>query len=210
MSRNPKPETQNPTPTRLFLLRHGEVEGAGTHLHGHVDVALTDRGYRQMAAVAERLRQEPLAAVYCSDLTRARTGAEQVAAGRDLPVVADPAFRELDMGRWDGRVMAELWREERAAVQGWWDDLEGYTLPGGESLATLRQRVLPALEALLARHRGQSVALVAHGGTNRVILFAALGLPLGRFHSLAQDYACVNLVEYFDDGNAVVRRANGV
>ena len=177
-------------------------------LHGHVDVALTERGQRQLAAVAERLSEEPFAAVYCSDLQRARSGAEQVAAGRGIPVVEDPAFRELDMGRWDGRVMAELWREERDGLQEWWDDLVGFTLPGGESLGTMRRRVLPALDRLVAQHCGETVALVAHGGTNRVILFEALGMDLARFHALAQDYACVNLLEYFPGGNTVVRLVN--
>jgi alpha-ribazole phosphatase len=198
-----------PPPTRLFLIRHGEVEGAGTHLHGHVDVALTARGQRQVAAVAQRLAGEPLAAVYCSDLQRARRGAEQLAAGRGVPVIADPAFRELDMGRWDGREMAALWREEGAALRTWWDDLEGFALPGGESLGTMRQRVLPAFGRMAQQHSGETVALVAHGGTNRVILFEALGMDLARFHALAQDYACVNLLEYFPDGNVVVKLVNG-
>lgn len=195
------------TPTRLFLVRHGEVPGEGV-LHGHVDVALTPRGVSQMARVAERLAAEPLAAVYASDLSRARDGAAAVARGRDLAVKEDPAFRELHMGRWDARSFRELWREERSLVQAWWADLEGFAVPGGESLAGLRDRVLPALRACLARHAGESVCLVAHGGVNRVILFDALGLPLGRFHALAQDYGCLNLVEYFPDGNAVVRLVN--
>ena len=206
---NLEPGTLNsPSPTRLFLIRHGEVEGAGLCLHGHVDVALTARGQRQLTAVAEGLREEPLAAVYCSDLVRARMGAEQVAAGRGIPVVENPAFRELDMGRWDGRVMAELWREERAGLQGWWDNLANFTLPDGESMGAMRQRVLPALNRLVAQHCGETVALVAHGGTNRVILFEALGMDLARFHALAQDYACVNLLEYFPGGNTVVRLVN--
>ena len=162
-----------------------------------------------MNAVAERLREEPLAAVYCSDLQRTRLGAERLAEGRSIPVIENPAFRELDMGRWDGRVMAELWREERAELQGWWDDLEGFTLPDGESMGQMSQRVLPALRRMLERHAGETVCLVAHGGTNRVILFDALGLPLSRFHSLAQDYACVNLLEFHADGNTVVRGVNG-
>ena len=56
---------------------------------------------------------------------------------------------------------------------------------------------------------GETVALVAHGGTNRVILFEALGMDLARFHALAQDYACVNRLEYFPDGNTVVKLVNG-
>jgi broad specificity phosphatase PhoE len=69
--------------------------------------------------------------------------------------------------------------------------------------------VLRALARVLTQHAGATVCLVAHGGVNRIILFDALGAPLTRFLTLAQDYGCVNLVEYFTDGNAVLRLANG-
>jgi alpha-ribazole phosphatase len=195
-------------PTRLFVARHGEVGGDGV-LRGQVDVPLTDRGLAQARQVAERLADEPLAAVYCSDLERSRVGAELVAHGRSLPVLADPAFRELDMGRWDALPMAEVWRRERDLLEAWWADLEGFVVPGGESMGQLRDRVLPALNAVLARHPGETVCLVAHGGVNRVILFEAVGIPLGRFHVLAQDYGCLNLLEYYPDGKVVVRLVNG-
>ncbi len=202
------PESPEGAPTRLFLIRHGEVEGDG-RLHGHVDAALTPRGVDQLESVAKRLADEPLAAVYCSDLRRSAQGAESLARGRRIPVRQDPAFRELDMGRWDGASFRDLWREEGDLVRAWWADLEGFVLPGGESLSGLRQRVLPALEEILARHAGETLALVAHGGVNRVIVFHALGLELARFHSVAQDYACVNLLEFHPDGEIVLRLLNG-
>jgi broad specificity phosphatase PhoE len=184
------------------------VEGHGA-LHGHVDVGLTAEGVRQLERVAERLADEPLAAVYSSDLQRARVGAEIVARGRAILPVADRDFRELDMGRWDGRPFREVWEAERELLEAWWGDLEGFVVPGGESLGQLRRRVLRALERVLTQHAGGTVCLVAHGGVNRVILLNLLGAPVARFLSLAQDYGCLNLVEYFADGNAVVRLVNG-
>ncbi|MBI5443917.1 MAG: histidine phosphatase family protein [Deltaproteobacteria bacterium] len=195
-------------PTRLFLVRHGEVEGDG-FLHGHTDVALTARGFAQLETVAERLRAEPLAAVYSSDLQRSRIGAELMARGRDVPVRHDPVFRELHMGEWDGRSVGELWDSDRARIQGWWADLESFVIPGGESLLDLKARIMGALGDLLARHPGESVCLVAHGGVNRVILFEALGLPLSQYHKLAQDYGCLNIIDYYRDGNTVISLVNG-
>lgn len=189
-------------------MRHRDVGGEGVR-HGHVDVPLTPLGESQMARVAERLAAEPLTAVYSSDLARSRRSAALVAGPHGLTPRPDPAFRELDMGRWDGRPFRDLWRQERAAVAAWWADLEGYALPGGESMAGLRDRVLPAVEQLLASHRGETLCLVAHGGVNRVILFDALGMPLARFHALSQDYGCVNLIEIHPDGARVVRLVNG-
>ena len=63
-------------------------------------------------------------------------------------------------------------------LEAWWADLEGFVVPGGESLGQLRRRVLRALGKLLARHPGETVCLVAHGGVNRVILLEALATPL--------------------------------
>ncbi len=196
------------SPTRLLLVRHGEVAGEGV-LHGHVDVPLTGEGRAQIRRLAGRIAREPLAAVYCSDLSRARESARILAAGRDVPVVPDPAFRELHMGRWDGRALADILAEEPEGIQAWWDDLEGFRLPGGESLADLRARVLPALQRVILRHRGETVCLVAHGGVTRVILFDALGLSLARFHRVAQDYGCLNRIEYHPDGVVVVGLING-
>ncbi len=198
------------SPTRLFLVRHGEVDGAGKALHGHVDVPLTARGTAQMQQAAARLADEPVAAVYASDLQRARIGAEIVARPHGLTPVVDPALRELDMGTWDGRPMADLWADSRRELEAWWADLEGFRLPGGESLADLRARVQPVVDRAVARHRGQTLCVVAHGGVNRVVLFAALGLALQQFHRVAQDYGCVNRIDYYPDGRTVVGCVNEV
>jgi alpha-ribazole phosphatase len=195
-------------PTRLFLVRHGEVAGDGV-LHGHVDVPLTPAGVRQMQVVAARLEGETFAAVYSSDLERARHSARIVADLQGAPRHQDPAFREMDMGDWDNRAFSELWQQEGDLLRQWWGDLAGFVVPGGESLARVRERVLPALAELLARHAGESICLVAHGGVNRIILLAELGSPLAKFHRLEQDYGCVNLIEYHPDGRTVVKLVNG-
>jgi alpha-ribazole phosphatase/probable phosphoglycerate mutase len=194
--------------TTLYLVRHGEVVGKGT-LYGHTEVPLTAEGERQLQRVAERLRAEPLAAVYASDLSRCRLGAETVAAVHGLDVVCDSSFRELNMGAWEGRTFSDLLRDEPEAMSTWWADLVGVRLPGGESLGDLRLRVLDGLSRLLERHRGQTVCLVAHGGTNRAILFEAMGLSLARFHCLAQDFGALNRIDYYEDGSAVVSLVNG-
>ena len=196
------------SPTRLYLVRHGEVEGDHV-LHGHVDVSLTPRGVEQLHAVSARLAPEPLCAVYSSDLQRSRLGAQAVAAPHRLPVTSWEAFRELAMGEWDGRPLREVWEGDRERLEHWWADIEGYVLPGGESLRLLSARVLTALAAVLDRHASEAVCLVAHGGVNRVILFDALGLPLAHYHKLVQDYGCVNVIDYHADGNRVVRLVNG-
>jgi alpha-ribazole phosphatase len=186
----------NPS-TWLYLIRHGEVEHtADGRFFGHTDVALSAAGLVQVDALGRQLALEPIEAVYASDLRRARQSAVPLAAARGFEPVVLPALREMAMGRWEGLTFREIREREPEALGQWLANLTTYPFPGGENLEGLRARVMPAVDAVLARHRGGRVAVVAHGGTNRVILAEALGLPLGHVLRLAQDYACWSLIEY--------------
>jgi alpha-ribazole phosphatase len=183
--------------TWVYLVRHGEVElAAEGRFFGHTDVELSAAGRIQVEALARQLAPEPIDAVYASDLRRARESAAPLAGTRGLAPVLVPALREMAMGRWEGLTFREIREREPETVAAWFGNLETFPFPGGESLQDLRARVLPALAEILARHAGGRVAVVAHGGTNRVILAEALGLPLGHLLRLAQDYAGWSVIEY--------------
>ena len=100
------------------------------------------------------------------------------------------------MGRWEGLTFREIREREPDGAARWLADPVTVRFPGGENLEDLRARVMPALAEILARHAGRRVAVVAHGGPNRVVLGEALGMPLGNILRFAQDYACWNLIEY--------------
>jgi broad specificity phosphatase PhoE len=166
---------------------------------GHTDVALSATGRLQVEALAVQLASEKLDAIYASDLRRARDSAAPLAGARGLAPVVVPALREMAMGRWEGLTFREIRERDPEAVAAWFASLESFPFPGGESLQDLRARVMPALGEILARHAGGHVAVVAHGGTNRVIIAEALGLPLGNLLRLAQDYAGWSVIEYRPD-----------
>jgi alpha-ribazole phosphatase len=194
--------------TWVYLARHGEVLHAGEgRFFGHTDVALSAAGLAQAAALAERLGAEPIEAVYASDLLRARQSATPLAAARGTGVVAVPPLREIGMGRWEGLTFAEIHAREPELCDRWLADPFTIPFPEGEDLTDLRARAVPALQTLVERHAGGRIAVVAHGGTNRVILGEALGLPLGNILRLAQDYAGWSLIEY-RGGAAVVHSVN--
>jgi phosphoserine phosphatase len=155
-------------------VRHGATEWNRRRIaQGHADVPLNDEGRRQAARLAERLAPEGVTAVYSSDLARALDTARPLAALKDLDVVADPAFREIDQGEWEG-----LGNDEIAAR---WPELWGparhfKARPGGESPAEVRARALEGLRRLVAAHPQGCVVVVSHGGTIRWLLAEALGL----------------------------------
>lgn len=196
------------TPTRMFLIRHGQVVNYENGAYnGHRDVNITPHGVRQMEAVAERLKKEPLTGVYCSDLIRARRGAEIIAAPHGLVPQALPALRELDVKLWEGLNADAVEEQFPGAFDMWMEQGIDYRIPGGERIRDLVERVLPALREVLDSHRGECVALVVHGGVNRVILADALGIDFDHLYSIEQDYGCLNIVDYFPD-YAVVKLVN--
>lgn len=183
------------------MIRHGEVEHAAAgRFFGHTDVELSEVGGRQAEALARSLGSEAIEAIYTSDLIRARASAAPLAAALGLIPVAVPALREMALGRWEGWTFAEMQGHEPELVRSWLADTVAFTYPGGESLLDLRRRALPALADLVSRHRGGRLAVVAHGGTNRVILGEVLGIPLAQVLRIGQDYAAWSLVEYGPDG----------
>jgi alpha-ribazole phosphatase len=196
-------------PTRLYLVRHGQVaDGHTQRYHGNNDIGLSPAGMRQLENLAARLKSALLAAVYASDLSRSRQGAEILGRERRLAVQTVPEFREINFGVWEGLTFAEIAERFPEELEGRFSDLAGYRIPGGESLTDLSDRVLPKLKEILARHDGQALALVAHAGVNRVILCDALNLPLAHLFRLDQNYGCLNIIDYLPDFT-VVRLLNG-
>jgi alpha-ribazole phosphatase len=182
--------------TRIYLVRHGSVVGAETRRFiGHLDVPLSPLGEAQLEALAVRLRAIHLDAVYCSDLLRTRRSAEILAAPHRLTPIADPALREFAMGQWDGLTAEEIRALDAAAFRAWMADVGRFQFPGGESLQDLEARVWPAFDRIVAAHPGRTVAVVAHGGSNRAILCRVLGLGPERLLALGQDYAGLSILE---------------
>ena len=192
--------------TLIYLLRHGAVVGAETRRFiGHLDVPLSTHGERQGAAQAARLRAAALAAVFTSDLVRARRTGEIVGAPHGLTPVIVPALREMAMGRWDGLTAEEIRAREPEAFVAWMSSVGEFPFPGGESVPDLAARAWPAFEAIVAAHAGQAVAIVAHGGTNRLMLCRALGLEPGRLLALGQDYGALSVLEHDESGWRLAR-----
>jgi alpha-ribazole phosphatase len=196
--------------TRIYLIRHGEVEGAGTRRYnGHADVSLSERGMAQYRLMKERLADMRLGACYTSDLSRCAIGAEIICADRGLAPIRERNLRELDIGVWEGKSWAELQSMYPSEWQARLEDIVNYRVPGGENLADLRDRIMPVIDRVVAGHRGEEVLIVAHGGANRVILLNAIGAPLSALFNIEQNYCCLNIIDYYADGKAVVKLLNG-
>ncbi len=158
-----------PTGTRLLMVRHGESRANALGLAGgHVgDGGLTSRGRRQADSLARRVEMSGelsgATAFYTSTMPRAiETGEYLRRALAPLEPVADDELCEISVGEGDGLTWAEF--TTRFGSTDWDIDPYQITAPGGESLMSFYERCRLAIERLVARHSGELVVLVVHGG----------------------------------------------
>ena len=196
--------------TRLHLIRHGEVEGAEEkRYNGQSDVALTPKGLAQIGFLQMRIKKFPISAVYCSDLTRCVDGATLLASGYDLQPITNPELREIDAGDWQGMTWDEILKKHPKLWKKRLKDIVNVPFPNGENLVDVAERIRPVIQELVEKHQGEEIVVVAHGGVNRIILLDAIGAPLESLFSIEQDFGCLNSIDYYADGNSVVRLLNG-
>jgi alpha-ribazole phosphatase len=196
--------------TRIYLVRHGEIAGSEVfRYNGQADVHLTPKGLDQYRMLAERLQDKQVSACYSSNLSRCAQGADILCTKFGIKPVLRKELREISFGAWEGMTWTELeekypekWRARLA-------DLVNYRVPGGENLLDLNDRVMPVITEIANGHRGKEVLVVAHGGVNRIILLNAVGAPLSSMFRIEQDYGCLNIIDYYADGNPVVKLLNG-
>jgi alpha-ribazole phosphatase len=183
--------------TRLFLVRHGEVVARGQKKFlGFTDLGLSLEGKKQMRRLAGHLKPFHLDQAVSSDLQRTLDSARILCQDRDLDPVPYAAFREMNMGAWDGKSWEEIKVKYPQAKGLYFSNLRTFRFPEGENWGQFRSRVLKGLESLLRENHGRNILLVAHAGVNRILLAQALGLRFRNMFFMEQDYACLNIIEY--------------
>ena len=191
--------------TRVVAIRHGETAwNVDTRIQGHIDIPLNDTGRWQAARLGEALAGEGIAAVYTSDLQRARQTAEALAAALGLEPVDDRALRERAFGRFEGLTFAEIeqrWPDEAAR---WRRREPDFGPGGGESLTEFYERVVQAASSLASSHPGQTIALVAHGGVLDCLYRAATRIDLAAPRTWQLRNASVNRLLHGGEGFALV------
>jgi broad specificity phosphatase PhoE len=154
--------------TAILLARHGETDwNREGRFQGWADPPLNEAGRAQAQALSHRLRETPFDAVYSSDLRRAHETASIVAAPHGVPVVTDPALREIDVGSWSGLTRMQI--EER---------FPGAEHHDGETREHHLARVLEAVERIARGHRGGRILVVSHGGSLRALRRHCVGDPV--------------------------------
>jgi broad specificity phosphatase PhoE len=171
--------------TCLLLIRHGQTDwNVEARWQGQSDVPLNAKGLEQAGQIARMLHDRHLDAIYSSDLTRALQTAQLLSTGVGLPVTVDPRLREVYQGEWEGMLISEI--EERYAREFRLrrENPLSVAPPGGETTRHVQERVISAVQDILAKYPGGTVAVVSHGFAIAVILASYQGIPIDEVWAL--------------------------
>ena len=164
---------------RLVLLRHGRTAwNESGRAQGHADIELDETGHAQAQAAARHLAGLAPAALWSSDLARARQTAGYLAAACGLKVSCDARLREFDVGERQGLTLDEFADLYPAEYAGWVRGAGMLPVKGGEDADDVEHRIVPALQDCLASlGHGETGVVVGHGASMKVALAGLLGWP---------------------------------
>ena len=191
---------------RVVLVRHGQTAwNREVRFRGQADVALDKFGLKQAEATGHYVATRwPVAVVYASRMGRAMQTAEAIARAHGLRAQPLEGLLDINFGAWQGLSPDEVAHRYPDLYRAWLEAPHTVHFPGGEGLDDVRARVVAALDEVVARHPGQTVALVSHTVVNRVLLCAVLGLGNERFWRLQQDTCAVNVFDVAEDTTCTV------
>ncbi|KQW63953.1 histidine phosphatase family protein [Variovorax sp. Root411] len=191
--------------TRLIAVRHGETAwNVDTRIQGQLDIGLNATGLWQAQRAGSALADEPIGVVYASDLSRAWQTAEEIARPHGLAVQPEPRLRERAFGHFEGLSFAEIEATLPVQARLWRERDPEFEPEGGESLLMFRDRVTGVAAELAARHPGELVVLVAHGGVMDVLYRAATRQELQAPRTWQLGNAAINRMLWTPEGFSLV------
>lgn len=191
--------------TRIIAIRHGETAwNVDSRLQGHLDIPLNDEGLWQARQAALALADEPIDAIYSSDLQRAWVTAQAIAETTQAPLAAHQGLRERSFGVLQGHTFEELEAKEPEQAYRWRKRDPAFAPEGGESLIALRERITATTHALASRHVGGQIVLVAHGGVLDVLYRAATRQDIQAPRTWQLGNAAINRLLWTPDGLSLV------
>ena len=192
-----------PRPTLVLLVRHGQTPTTGKLLPGRAPgLHLSETGQAQARAVAERLADAKVAAIYASPLERTRETAAPLAAALGMKVKLDKGLLEADIGDWTGQELKTVAKSPEWKIVHSYPS--GFRFPGGESFVEMQTRIVSALDRLRRAHPGETIVAVSHADTIKAAVAHALGTHLDLFQRIVISPCSVTAISYGDGGPTVL------
>lgn len=182
-------------PTRLYLLRHGEVE---TRYHrvfgGRIDMELSPLGLEQVQALADYFQRHPPHVMYASPMKRVQQTLAPLAKWTGLEPIIIPELREIDFGEWTGLSWEQVNERYQVSAYQWLSELDEGRIAGAEPVAEFRARIDQAMQTIVKNAQHKEIAIICHGGVIRMILAILLDLPFARMNVFDFEYASITRV----------------
>ena len=192
-------------PTRIIAIRHGETAwNVDTRIQGQLDIPLSANGRWQAERLSAALQDEPIKAIYASDLARAWETARYVSQSTGVVLTEEIGLRERGFGDFEGKTFAEIAQQLPEQSMRWRKRDPTFAPAGGESLVDSTSRVLTAVNRLAAQHLGELIALVAHGGVMDVLYRAAAHLDIQAPRTWTLGNAAINRLLWTPEGLSLV------
>lgn len=171
--------------TKLLIIRHGQSLGnMEKKFLGHTDWDLSPLGYEQAKELTEYLENEKIDKVYASDLMRAYHTVSGIAKQRGLEVIKDSRLREINAGKWEGKLYDSLYADFSEDYSLWKTDIGNSRCTGGELVAELQNRIVAAVLDIAGKNPEKTVCIGTHATPIRVLCSYIKKLPAGEIQSV--------------------------
>jgi broad specificity phosphatase PhoE len=183
--------------TRLYLIRHGEVETAYHRVFGgRIDMELSPLGHEQVRALAKFLHAAPPDVLYASPMRRVQQTLAPLAEQTGLKPILMDGLREVDFGSWTGLSWDEVLKKHGVSAYSWLHQLEDGAIDRAETVPEFRKRVEISIDQILAQSPGKTVAVICHGGVIRMLLSILFDLPFRKMSMFEIEYASVTKIHH--------------
>lgn len=180
----------------VILARHGGTSWNNERrLQGRTDISLSPEGVNQVTLLSRALSSTPISNIYCSPLSRSKRTAEIISAPHGLTPHVKESFIEMSFGRWEGKTTSYLSANYPDDFKNWLRHPTRVRIPEAENLQDVQRRAFNGFMQVIEENHDKVVAIVGHGGVNRVLLLSMLDSDLEAFWRIRQDNACLNLIE---------------
>lgn len=196
--------------TTLYVTRHGETEwNIAKRMQGRKNSNLTDTGMLQAKQLGEHIKDIPLQAIYSSPSGRTMHTAELIKGERSIPIIADEHFYEINMGSWEGQMLADLEAQYPEEVHTFWNEPHRFCSTSGESFYDVYNRVIEGVNLLLEKHRGEHILIVSHAAAAKLLLGHFAGLSVEKvWDDPFMHSASLSVIEFEEEKSSVKQFAD--
>ncbi|WP_144550961.1 phosphoserine phosphatase 1 [Bacillus mycoides] len=196
--------------TTLYVTRHGKTEwNIAKRMQGRKNSNLTDTGMLQAKQLGEHIKDIPLQAIYSSPSGRTMHTAELIKGERSIPIIADEHFYEINMGSWEGQMLADLEAQYPEEVHTFWNEPHRFCSTSGESFYDVYNRVIEGVNLLLEKHRGEHILIVSHAAAAKLLVGHFAGLSVEKvWDDPFMHSASLSVIEFEEEKSSVKQFAD--